>query len=82
MDHDLGMGPYRPQMTVSLCAIPGQRAASDQTKRPYQVYVFYFVKDSSLKFLTAKLFVPCYRVLIILYLPDESDLQQQVAALQ
>ena len=24
MDYNLGMGPYRLQMTVTLCAIPGQ----------------------------------------------------------
>ena len=24
MDYDPGMGTYRPQMTVTLCTIPGQ----------------------------------------------------------
>ena len=24
MDYDPGMGPYRPQMTVTLCMIPGE----------------------------------------------------------
>ena len=24
MDNDPGTGPYRPQMTVTLCTIPGQ----------------------------------------------------------
>ena len=24
IDYDPGMGPYRPQMTVTLCTIPGQ----------------------------------------------------------
>ena len=43
MDYDPGMGPYRPQMTVTVCTIPGQWATSDQTKRLYQVIsVFYF----------------------------------------
>ena len=36
---------------------------------------------SSLKFLTAKSLVQCYRVLLISRLPDESGLQQQIAAL-
>ena len=42
VDYDPGMGPYRPQMTVTLCTIPGQCATSDPTKRPHQVYVFIF----------------------------------------
>ena len=43
MDDDIGKGPYRPQMTVTLCTIPGQRATSDQTKRPYQAIQFVLV---------------------------------------
>ena len=72
MDYDRGMGPYRPQMTVILCTIPGPLATSDQTKRPYQViYVcFIFVYNSNLKLLTVKFLLLCYRVELLLYLPD------------
>ena len=52
---------------------------SDQrsAKRPYHVIicVFFFVQNSSLKFLTAKFLMQCYRVLLILYLPDSNKKQ-------
>ena len=45
------------------------------------MFIFSFKTRSSLKFLTTKLFVLCYRVLLISHRPGERGLQQQVAAL-
>ena len=49
VDYDPGMGPYRPQMTVTLCTIPGQRPTSDQTKRPYQVIHVFLLFSSKIR---------------------------------
>ena len=83
MDYDSWSGPYCPQTTVTLCMIFGQRATSNQTKRPYQeFYAFISSKTrSSLELLTTKLFVQCYCVLLIFHRPDESGLLQQVATI-
>ena len=79
----IGMGPYRPQETVTLCTIPAnerpairQKGHTYQSGSIYMLYFYFFIYfrlNSSLKFLTAKFLVQCYRVLLmVLYLTDNN----------
>ena len=81
----LGMnGPYRPQMTVTLCAISpvNERPAIRQKGHTRSFMLLTSKKTrSSLQFLTIKFFVQCYRAPPIFHRPDESGLQQQIAAI-
>ena len=80
MDHDPGIGPYRSQMTETLCTIPGQKR-SDINSISGICYIYFRLKLEPEILNCQVLISVCYRVLLILYLPDKSDLEQQVAAL-
>ena len=76
-------GPYRLQMTVIyLRSSANERPAIRQKGHTRNVMFIFSSKTRwSLKFLTTKFFVQCYRVLLIFHRPDESGLQQQIAAI-
>ena len=87
MDYDFGNGPYRPQMPVYIMCDPRPMSDQRSDKKAMRIRNFVFFISpinktrTSLKFLTTKFLVQCYRVLLIFHRPDESGIQQQEAAL-
>ena len=78
----LGMDPIVPRWRLLYVRSPANERPAIRPKghTTYYMCIFSSKTRSSLQFLTTKLLAQCYRVLLIFHRPDESSVQQQVAA--